>query len=459
MERHDVVIVGGGIGGTAAGALLAAKGKKVLLLDKNSIIGGRCASYVKDDFVVDIGVHLFGLGEKGPLHEVLRRVGMEDALEWNVSRKPRPQLFYNGENKVYSRQTMMENVPKKEQGALFTIFGKVVQMQQADIDKLWYISLTEWLNRFTTDKMAHLFMAMICGQYFCVPPDEASAAEFIICFKEVLEARSSAYPMGGCIAIPKAYRKAIEKNRGEVRLSAPVKKIVIEDGKATGVIMESGDEIAADIVISNADIKYTTNNLVGAEHYPEDYVKRVNELTYAAHALALKVALDKVVTDQKLIMYIPVKYEDMGAIQAQVAKGEVPDVTGGMITSPSNYDPSLAPEGKQLIFFGTPCLPNQDWDKWGELCMKGLKEVLPEIEGHILWSRVDSPDDVDKYAGEEGNIIGVGQTIHQIHDKRPSQKTPIKNLYLASAEAGGHGIGTELAANSAMELVDMLEKQ
>jgi phytoene dehydrogenase-like protein len=65
---------------------------------------------------------------------------------------------------------------------------------------------------------------------------------------------------------------------------------------------------------------------------------------------------------------------------------------------------------------------------------------------------------VEQYAGEGGNIIGVGQTVKQIHERRPSQVTPIKGLYIVGAEAGGHGIGTELAANSAMELSEILAR-
>jgi phytoene dehydrogenase-like protein len=79
--RIDTVIVGGGIGGTAVGALLATAGQKVLLLEKNSIIGGRCASYERDGFIVDVGVHLFGLSGNGPLGEVCRRCGDPDAIE------------------------------------------------------------------------------------------------------------------------------------------------------------------------------------------------------------------------------------------------------------------------------------------------------------------------------------------------------------------------------------------
>jgi phytoene dehydrogenase-like protein len=174
------------------------------------------------------------------------------------------------------------------------------------------------------------------------------------------------------------------------------------------------------------------------------------------HALGLKVALDTRITDQKFIMYMPWSFEKVKEIHQRILAGEIPERTGGMITSPSNYDPGLAPQGKQLIFFGTACLPHQDWELWGTRCVEAFLEVFPEAKGHILWHRLDTPDDIDRYAGEGGNVIGVGQTINQIADRRPSVKTPIPGLYLSSAEAGGHGIGAELAASSALEVVDMI---
>lgn len=59
---------------------------------------------------------------------------------------------------------------------------------------------------------------------------------------------------------------------------------------------------------------------------------------------------------------------------------------------------------------------------------------------------VEAPDLINTYGLESGNIIGLGQTIDQIHERRPYVESPIKELYFSSAEAGGHGIGTELAA-------------
>jgi phytoene dehydrogenase-like protein len=456
-KKADTVIIGGGVGGSALGALLSAKGQKVILLERNSIIGGRCASYERDGFVIDVGVHLFGLSGKGPLGEVCRLAGEPDAIEWVLARKPGVSMHIGGKTQSFSREMMAGEVDKKEMGNLANMFVKVVQMTDEELETLWYTPLLDWVSGFTKDKGAHAMFAMLSGIYFCISPDVASTAEFIVAFREVMQNKSSGYPKGGCIAIPKAYQNFIEKNGGEVSLNSPVEKIVIEDGKATGVV-SGGQTIEADRIVSNADIKKTIGGLAGGIHFPEQYVDRIQNLTYTAHVVALKVALDKKITDQKMVMYAPkLSDEEMEEVQkAYMEGGPMPYIAGGMLNSPTNFDESLAPDGKQLIFFGTRCDRDHDWDRWGELCMGALEDVFPGIGEHVLWTKVDSPDTVEKYADEDGNVIGVGQTVDQIHEKRPTHETPVKNLYLVGAEAGGHGIGTELAASSAIELAQKL---
>lgn len=460
--KKSVIIAGGGIGGTAVGALLAHKGFQVTLFDKNDLIGGRCTSYEKEGFKIDVGVHLFGEGAKGPLQKILEIIGMPDALQWELSRDPRPLLNYKGQKSVYSRKSMAQLLPPSEYDNVMKFFADCMSIRKKRINELYYTPLETYLNQYSTNSTFHSFIAMICGQYFCVPPSLASTGEFIRSFRGVVSKRASAYPIGGCIAIPEAYCAAIEKFGGTVKLNSEVKQILVDNDAVIGIELVDGTTHKADIIISNADIQNTILNLVGKNHFPADYVSRIKELTYAQHCMAIKVALDKKVTDQKLIMHIHIDYSNMDAYIEKILKGQIPDEIGGMITIPSNYDPGLAPEGKQLIFLGTGISSdwrNQDWKKWGEKCLESLQKVLPEMEGHVLWYNVDTPALVEKYAGEDGNIIGVGQTINQVKERRPSQVTPLKNLYIVGCEAGGWGIGTELAANSALELADILTKK
>jgi phytoene dehydrogenase-like protein len=476
LDKFDVLIVGGGVGGCAIGALLAHHGWKVKLFDKNSIIGGRCTTYEHKGFHIDLGVHLFGVGENGYLGDVCRLLEMPEAIKWVIARNPRPILNYCGERSVYSRATMSgmmgkkktderkkDDSERKKQGkeAARRFWADCMNMPLEQIEELYYTRLANFVSKYSKDPTLLMFATQICMQYFCVSPFEASAGEFIRCFQQVTQAKSSAYPIGGCIAIPKAYVEAIEHYRGAVQMNAKVSKILVEENQVRGVELKDGSTYQSDIVISNADIQNTVLNLIGENYFPTDYVARIKKLKYATHCMAIKVALDEVVTDQKLIMYLPVPFKEASKMMPSKGGREPPEKIGGMITCPTNFDPSLAQKGKQLIFFGSSCKPGltqKEYERWGEACLDSLLECLPEAKGHVMWYRTDTPALVEQYAGEGGNIIGVGQTVKQIHERRPSQVTPIKGLYIVGAEAGGHGIGTELAANSAMELSEILAR-
>ena len=468
MEKPDAIIVGGGIGGCAIGAMLSHRGKQVMLFDKNPIIGGRCLTYEHEGFQIDLGVHLFGVGDKGYLGDVLRRIERPNALTWVVSNNPRPTLFYKGESMIYSRKNMAQVVGSSEEdfNLAMSFFSEVLSMRKKKIKELKYVGLSDFIMSYAKDpKVADklkTFVSMIAGQYFVTELSETSTAEFVNCFRQVVNSKSSAYPIGACIAIPKAYSQKIIDSNGKVELKAKVKKIIIENEKATGIELQDGSSYYSDVIISNADIKNTVFNLVGEKYFSKDYVKRVKELQYAKHCLALKIALDKKITDQKLIMYVGADYSELESSAIVMLEGKVPENPGGMITVPSNYDPNLAPPGCQSIFFGTGCLgdqPKSYYDEWGERCYESFLKVFPKADKHLIFKKMDSPLLVDAYAGETGNVIGVAQTVDQIYERRPSQVSPIKGLYIVGAEAGGHGIGAELAANSAMELDDYFMSQ
>jgi len=453
-ERYDAIIIGTGIGGAAIGALLAHAGKKILILEKNKEVGGRCTSYEQDGFTVDLGTHLFGVGAKGHIGEVLRQVEAPNALEWVTIKNSMMQIGRIRKN--YSRKTMMEVLPKGESENIEKLFREAAAMPDQELDELWYVPLSEWVGRFTSDPLGQTLIESISSQYFALDMKDTSTTEFIKCFREVVSARSSAYPKGGCIAIPKAYIDIITKYGGKLATKAKAEKIIIENQAAVGVKVKGGSDYFAPIIISNADIKHTVTDLVGKEHFSVDYVQRIENLSWSYHLLSLKVALNEKVTDDQLVMYMPNNFYPILKISEEMWTGKVPELVGGMIVSPSNYDPSLAPTGHQLISFCTACPPKQDWKKWGKALLDSFYAVYPEAEGKVLWHRLDTPDFINAVGFEDGNTIGTGQTVNQVHERRPSVVSPLKGLYFSSAEAGGHGIGTELAADSAQELFAIL---
>ncbi|MGO9138111.1 MAG: phytoene desaturase family protein [Syntrophales bacterium] len=456
-KKYDAIIIGSGIGGTAAGALLAHAGWKIIILEKNKIIGGRCTSYRHKGFTLDLGNHLFSLGDRGPIGEVCRLGGVPDAIEWVTIKNAAMRI---GQTlKRYNRKTMMEVIPPSEKEKMDRLFLEAATMTDRGIDDLWYLPLDEWVGRFTDDPMAHTLIESISSQYFCIPLAETSTGEFIKCFRDTVKSQSSAYPRGGCISIPGAFVSILEKNKGEIRLHTRVRKVIIENGAAAGVLIEGGEKLLAPVIISNADIKATVKTLVGDGYFPSEYVKKIHSLTYSYQAAMLKVALKEKITEDQLLMFMPGKFSPILQITEGMSEGIVSDIVGGMLVSPTNYDPDLGPSGQQLISFGSACTLKQDWARWRRVMLNSFYAAYPEAKGKVLWHKLDTPMLIRAYAGEEGNIIGAGQTIDQIQERRPSVESPIKGLYFSSAEAGGHGIGVELAASSATELFRRLSAE
>jgi phytoene dehydrogenase-like protein len=458
LNRYDAIIVGSGIGGGGIGALLAHAGWKVLMLERNKLIGGRCISYDRSGCVMDLGWHFYCLGKQGPLQEICDRVGMPDGIPWNnVSNLSFIQV--GGKVQKYSKKSMYEVVPEPERGRFADLFNAVFALSDEELDKLWYVPVEQWVHSFTHDPMANTLIESFVAQYFCVPSRVASAAEFIRAFRAVMSTKATAYPSGGNFSVPSVYIKAIEKSGGVVKTATPVQKILVENGAAVGVVTESGEEYRAPVIVSNADLKMTVLDLVGEPHFPEEYVERVRQLTYSCHGVMLRVLLSEKVTDKQVVIYIPDDKSPPCKVTEEMEQGKVPRLIGGCFGSPTNFDPSLAPPGKQMITSLHACPPDirDNIDEWRESLMRSFYEVYPEAQGKVEKVWVDPPSLIKGMAGETGAIIGIGQTVDQVHEKRPSVVSPLKGLYFSSSEAGGHGIGTELAATSALELFSVLE--
>lgn len=455
-RRFDAIIIGSGIGGAGVGALLSHAGWSVLILEKNALLGGRCITYERAGCLIDLGWHFYCLGEKGPLQEIATRVGAPP-IPWN-NVGGRSFLQIGDVVKKYSKAAMFDAVQPAERAGFERLFQYVFETPDAELERLWYVPVWEWVDRFTQDRMAHTIIESFVSQYFCVPSTVASTAEFIRAFRDVMSKRATAYPTGGNASVPGAYLAAVEKHGGKVITRAEVSKILVEDGAAVGVVLQDGTEFRAPVIVSNADLRATVLKLVGKEHFPADYVKKVQRLTYSVPGVMLRVLVSEQVTDKQVVIYIPDERSAPLDVTPEMQRGEIPELVAGCFGSPTNFDPSMAPDGKQLLTSLHGCPPDMAdrAEEWREALLRSCYRVFPEARGKVEKVWLDTPALVNGFAGEDGAIIGVGQTVDQVHERRPSVVSPLKGLYFASGEAGGHGIGTELAASSALELFGVL---
>lgn len=460
LAGKKVVVIGTGIGGAGVSSLLAREGALVTVLERNGYPGGKAASFEREGFIYDTGVHWIARGEKGPLGEIADVVGAE--VKWRLL-EPAMQFTAGGRTAVLS-QNMDEDealdklfedigvLPENRAGA--KAFFKDISRERSprELEELDEVSFADYMARFVDDEQLNRLLDGFTGMYMCISRRSASAGEFILCFSAQTKERSLSYPLGGMRAVPVAYLEAVESTGGEVRYSAPVEKIVLEGGRVRGV--EAGGFIPADMVVSNTGIKETID-LVGRHHFADDYLAMVDNLRLSFGAVSVKYALDAEVVRPHLSCYFP-DFRDEKLVDRQ---------TSVFVPVPSAADPSLAPPGCQVVLAGSLAPPGlEEPEQADEICEEVLdrientmRDLFPDIEKHVVWKIRTNTRYIAAISGRKtGEVIGVAQNRHQVGKGRPSSSMPVGGLYLVGADAGGRGVGTEMAAGSALNLWRML---
>ncbi len=448
------------MGGAAAAALLAKEGYQVTVLESHPFSGGRCASMVKDGFKYDFGVHMFSRGERGPHGRVNRRLAGN--LAW-VTRDPacrvmgRVEFDFRLDIRPLLRQFGVARklgVRTKNYIGAFRLMRSLLSGRGVEANDA--VSLQDYVSRFTDDDMVHLFMNCLSQLYFALSYRQASAGEFVWCFSHMFNDASFGYPAGGSGRIPGSFLQAFEKLGGSVRFGEATTRICIGNGKVMGVETASGHH-DADVVISSAGIVRTLD-LVGRQHFPNEYVTRAERLGYSNAYVTLKYALDRRVIPYAVVFHMPSLPPDR--VFDYVEERRPPDDPYIFMPVPSNLDASLAPEGRQLVVAGTAAPAGAT----PELCDAILDrvhakvcELFPDLKRSIVWqlrsTRLDATELTNHAAGE---AIGMGQTPGQVGRLRPELATPVSGLWLVGADAGSRGIGTEMASGSALNLADRL---
>jgi prolycopene isomerase len=485
------VVIGSGIGGSAATALLAHAGVPTTLIEKNRRIGGSCSGYDKQGFHIDIGTHLFCRGNFGPLGEVLRRIGHDGAIEFlrtrdiaelrfpaqpgtsrgftkdGVVRLPVPSDLHRLPMFVVRLAQALGLGPREaaQAGRLFT---HILTMSDEEALSWNERTLDEFIAPYCDHAPTIGTFGFLLGLYFIVPYWQVSAGEALWCFRRMMHDNALSYPRGGSIAIPSAYVKLAEQKGAEVRTGQGVRRIVVAEGRVRGVELEDGTLLPASVVISTSSVRTTVLRLVGPEHFPEDYVARARAITGSMIAVQAKIGLKKKLVDAGAIVggvgdnvdLLSVSTADMRSMFDAVLAGRVPDIVPFYCPVPTNFDPELAPPGHQLL---TVCAvaPTSDIAladpaaAWEEAMMRTLRRVVPGLDEHVLFIDRFSVDFIEKWIGKEfGPAVSTAQVPGQVGKHRPTVHTPIRGLYMAGCGAGARGVGTELAAASAMECVD-----
>ncbi len=480
-----VVVIGAGIGGLGTAGLFAKKGYDVTVLEKNANLGGRANIFEAEGFKFDMGPswylapdlfeHFFKLmGERVEDHLDLMKLGPSyrifftgdpkpldihsdmskdsvtfDAIEPGSSEKLRAYL----KQSEYQYEVATKHFMYKNYDTVFDFFNKRVMTEGQKLSV--FSKMHTFVSKFFKTKKLQQVMEYTMV-FLGTSPYEAPAMYNLMSHMDFNQ--GVFYPQGGFYELIKALARVAEKNGALLRTNSPVAEIVVENGETKGVQLENKEFIAADIVISNADIQFTETKLLDLKwqtHKEKYWDKRV--MAPSAFIMYLGVS-EKM---PSLIHHNLLFSEDWRKNFDDIYKDPcLPDEPSLYVCAPSVTDPSVAPEGKENLFVLVPIasdlkMTSAEKEAYSEKVLGIMEQQmnLPGLREKIEYKRIYTVDNfAADYNAYKGTALGLAHTIWQTAIFRPNNKSKkVENLFYVGAGTNP-GIGTQICLISA-ELV------
>jgi phytoene dehydrogenase-like protein len=519
--RYDAIVIGGGHNGLTCAAYLGRAGRKVLVLERRHVLGGAAVTEeIFPGFKFSVCSYVVSLLRPEIIRELdLPRHGME-LLPLDGTFTPMPNGDYlwrvNDHYKTrreIARHSRVDAEAYDEYGKAMIEMGRfakpILALTPPDpaslnlrgvLDllaigkrfrgmrahdrvnqvQLLTMSAVDFLDQwFETDVLkATMSASGIIGTFLGV---RSPGTAYVLLHHYMGEIdgsfRSWGLSRGGTGAVSNAIAAAARERGVEIRTEAPVARILTKDGRATGVALDNGDEIRADVVVSSVDPNLTFLRFMDPRELPAEFVADVRRYKYRGSSGKVNLALDALPNFTSLagpgahlrgaisispsIDYMEQAYDD--AKYGAFSRRPYMD-----IVIPSLTDPSVAPPGKHVmscfVQYAPYHLKEGTWDRqrdaFGDAVIDAIAEHAPNIRDIILHRQVLTPLDLERTFGlTEGNIFQGELTLEQLFFLRPvpgwaRYETPIKSLYLCgSATHPGGGIMGAPGRNAARRIL------
>jgi phytoene dehydrogenase-like protein len=350
-----------------------------------------------------------------------------------------------------------------------TAFIQLLTMSSADFVAQW----------FETDALrATLSASGIIGT-FLSPRTPGSAYVLLHHYMGEVDGEYRAWglPVGGTGAISGAIASAAREHGAELRTSAAVARIKVANGRATGVVLESGEEIDASAVISSADVRTTLGTLIEAGTLDTDDEAAVRAYKFRGSSGKVNFALSGLPTFSCLPDGTTDHYRGMVSISPspEYLERAYDDAVDGRFSRepyvdmgfPSYIDPSVAPPGKHVMACFVQYAPYEladgTWDDhreaFGDAVQSTIAKYAPDLPDLVLHRQVLTPLDIERTFGlTEGNIFQGELLLEQLFSGRPmigaGYRTPVRDLWLCgSATHPGGAISGAPGRNAAVEVL------
>jgi phytoene dehydrogenase-like protein len=522
--RKDAVIIGGGHNGLVAAFYLAQGGLKPLVLERRNVVGGAAVSEefaagfkcptlahacgpLRPEIVRSMELQRHGLEMLEPAARLLALGEDGRALLLSTDAAETSRAIAGFSAKDASRFGEFHRVLAHLARALAPLMDETpLAVDASGARDLWralktgkrlhglgkrdLYRLLRWVPMPVADLVSEWFegellRAAIAAQgifgNFMGPASAGSSAVLLLrALADAHPAGSASFPKGGMGALTQALAAAAQRAGAEIRTGAAVERISVKDGAATGVVLNSGEEIPAALVVSNADPKRTFLRLLGAEHLDPTFLVQMRNYRCRGSLAKVNLALAGLPSFTALqgasngaaalagrihigptLEYLERAFDDAkyGAISRRpVLEAAIPSLA----------DPSLAPPGQHVMSvyaqFAPFHLKQGDWktrrDELGDAVVSTLAAYAPDLPGLILDRQVITPLDLEETYGLTGGHIFHGElALDQLFTLRPllgwaQYRTPVQRLYLCgSGTHPGSGLTGACGRNAAREIL------
>ena len=521
VRRYDAILIGGGHNGLVAAAYLARAGRKTLVLERRPIVGGAAVteevfpgfkfsvfSYVvsllRPEIIRDLDLPRHGL-QILPLESTITPLDDGDYLgSWADPDEARRELRRHSPRDA-DAMALFGRLMHHMAMAVKPIIGMVppdpASLSPSDLRGL--LRLGRHFRSLGAERFhaLHKLMTMSSADYldewfefgplkatksasgiigtFLGPRSPGSAYVLLHHYMGEIDGafRAWGFQKGGTGGISDAIAGAARASGAEIRTDAAVERVLVRGGQAVGVALASGEEIAANLVVSGLDPRLTFTRLVDAETLPAELLEGVRRYKFRGSSGKVNLALAGLpdftclpgpgrhlrgaVSISPSVEYLERAYDD--AKYGEFSRHPYLD-----IVIPSMIDPGMAPPGKHVMSIFVQYAPyhlNGGWtdarrEAFGDAVVRTLARYAPNIESLILHRQVLTPADIERIIGlSEGNIFQGELALQQLFFLRPvpawaKYRTPIRGYWQCGA--GTHPGGGIMGASGRLAALEIL---
>jgi len=506
-ETYDAIVVGGGHNGLTAAGYLGKAGLKTLVLERRPIVGGSAVTEeIHPGFRVSTISYVVSLLRTEVIRDLdLRSHGFEMLpMDGSLAVSGDDYLFFTedeahdrGEVERFSktdfdamarfdsmvqevgvvlRNQMLRRPPNLNAGIrdLTALAGMGLDIRKLSPDRRHRLaqmltsSARSIIERWFESGMVRSMYASACfsGNYASLEQPGSALPFFHMAIGE-LDGELGAWRLvkGGMSGLSEAMASFGRSVGVEIRTDAAVEKILVEDGRATGVRLESSEVLSSRCVLANTDPKRTFLKLIDPGDLDAEFAKDIEQLRMGHASMKVNLALESLPlirfpeladgdrwSRSDIVMFPDI--EGLEANYTEAFAGRLPREPRLEITIPSTIDDTLAPPGQHVMSVLAKYYPYEladglHWDDIKEdvaddivAYMSRLWPNLPEV---IVGRQAVSPMDLETVYGlTEGDIFHGRHDLDQLFSLRPhpraaQYRTPIRDLYLCGSGGGPSG--------------------